>query len=156
MLHWYDFVCPFCYVAQHRNAILSRHGLQVTELAFQAHPEIPPGGIPAGPRGGTTYAALEREAEEAGLPLRWPARLPNTRKALAAAEWVRQQQPERFAAVRKALFEAHFAQGEDIEDLEVIGRHAAAAGVELNALQAALQDGSAAHGVEESEALGLS
>jgi hypothetical protein len=22
VLHWYDFLCPFCYVAQQRNAIL--------------------------------------------------------------------------------------------------------------------------------------
>ena len=50
VLHWYDFLCPFCYVAQHRNAILMRHGLEVVELAFEAHPEVPPGGISAGPR----------------------------------------------------------------------------------------------------------
>ena len=89
VLHWYDFLCPFCYVGQHRNAILIRHGVQVDELAFQAHRDIPLGGIPAGPRNGPMYAALEREGKEAGLPLHWPARLPNTRQALAAAEWVR-------------------------------------------------------------------
>lgn len=49
VLMWYDFLCPFCYVGQHRNAILIRHGLRVIELPFQAHPDIPPGEIPAGP-----------------------------------------------------------------------------------------------------------
>jgi len=93
VLHWYDFLCPFCYVGQQRNAILIRHGLQVDELALQAHPDIPLGGIPAGPRNGPMYATLEREAKEAGLRLQWPARLPNTRQALAAAEWVRRNQP---------------------------------------------------------------
>jgi hypothetical protein len=39
VLHWYDFLCPFCYVGQHRTAILVRHGLQVEELPFQAHPD---------------------------------------------------------------------------------------------------------------------
>ena len=73
VLHWYDFLCPFCYVGQQRNAILIRHGLQVDELAFQAHPEIPLGGTPAGPRNGPMYAALEREAREAGLRLQWPS-----------------------------------------------------------------------------------
>jgi len=24
VLHWYDFLCPFCYVGQHRTAILTR------------------------------------------------------------------------------------------------------------------------------------
>ena len=49
VLHWYDFICPFCYVGQQRNAILVRQGLRIIELGFQAHPDIPPGGIPAGP-----------------------------------------------------------------------------------------------------------
>src|SRR5438874_7413213 len=57
--HWYDFLCPFCYVAQHRNAILVRHGLQLVELPFQAHPDIPPGGTSAGARNGPVYSMLE-------------------------------------------------------------------------------------------------
>src|SRR5262249_54214781 len=52
VLHWYDFLCPFCYVGQHRTAILVRQGLRVVELPFQAHPDIPEGGIPAGTRNG--------------------------------------------------------------------------------------------------------
>lgn len=67
MLHWYDLVCPFCYVGQQRNTILVRDGLHVIELAFQAHPEIPPGRISAGPRVGPMYATLEREAKDAGF-----------------------------------------------------------------------------------------
>ena len=42
VLHWYDFLCPFCYVGQSRTTILVRHGLDVIELPFQAHPDIPP------------------------------------------------------------------------------------------------------------------
>ena len=50
VLHWYDFVCPFCYVGQTRTAILTRYGLSVIELPFQAHPNIPPSGVAASPR----------------------------------------------------------------------------------------------------------
>jgi predicted DsbA family dithiol-disulfide isomerase len=124
VLHWYDFLCPFCYVGQQRNAILIRHGLQVDELAFQAHPDIPLGGIPAGPRNGPMYATLEREAKAAGLRLHWPGRLPNTRQALAAAEWVRRNQPSGFSQLHRELVEAHFVLGEDLEDIAVIDRHA--------------------------------
>ena len=154
VLHWYDFVCPFCYVGQQRNEILARHGLRVVELPFQIHPEIPPGGIEAGPRIGPMYAMLEREAREAGLPLHWPAHLPNTRRALAAAEWVRRNRPGAFPQLHRGLFEAHFALGEDLEDPAVIDRHAAASGVDLAALHAALADGSAEAGVAEAEVLG--
>jgi hypothetical protein len=26
VLHWYDFLCPFCYVGQQRNSIFEEHG----------------------------------------------------------------------------------------------------------------------------------
>jgi len=154
VLHWYDFLCPFCYVGQHRTAILVRHGLHVVELPFQAHPDIPRGGIPAGPRDGPMYAMLEREAKEAGLPLHWPPRLPNTRRALAAAEWARRHQPRAFPQLRKDLFDAHFVLGEDLEDPTVIDRHASASGIELAALHAALADDSAVAAVTETEMTG--
>jgi predicted DsbA family dithiol-disulfide isomerase len=152
--HWYDFLCPFCYVAQQRNAILLRHGLQLVELPFQAHPDIPPGGISAGPRDGPMYAVLEAEASKAGLPLQWPCHLPNTRMALAAAEWTRRHQPHAFSQLNKELFEAHFVLGEDIEDPSVIDRHARRWDVDLPALHAALADGSAVAAVTEAEMLG--
>lgn len=154
VLHWYDFICPFCYIAQQRNAILVRHGMDVDELAFQAHPDIAPGGISAGPRSGPMYTMLEREAKEAGLPLYWPQHLPNTRRALSAAEWTRHHQPTAFPLLHKALFAAHFALGEDLEDLGVIDRHANASGVDLASLHAALLDGSAAKTLTEAEAIG--
>jgi predicted DsbA family dithiol-disulfide isomerase len=156
VLHWYDFLCPFCYIGQHRNAILRRDGFEVAELAFQAHPDIPLGGISAGPRIGPMYTMLEHEAKEAGMPLRWPSHLPNTRQALASAEWTRRYQPEEFPGLHRALFRAHFALGEDLEDQAVIDRHASAAGIDLPALHAALTDGSAAVFVSQSEQLGVS
>jgi predicted DsbA family dithiol-disulfide isomerase len=154
VLHWYDFLCPFCYVAQHRTAILVRHGLQVVEMPFQIHPEIPPGGIEVGPRNGPMYTMLEREAKAAGLPLNWPARLPDTRRALAIAEWVRTHDERAFPQLHKQLFDAHFVLGEDLGDPEVLDGHAKSCGVDLASLHAALADGSAEAVLVEAEALG--
>lgn len=154
VLHWYDFLCPFCYIAQQRNAILTRHGFRVAELAFQAHPDIPPGGISAGPRNGPVYAMLERAAREAGLPVRWPQHLPNTRRALASTEWTRRHQERAFPQLHKELFEAHFVLGENLEDPAVIDRHASASGIDLAALRAALDNGTAAEAVTETETIG--
>ena len=147
VLHWYDFICPFCYVGQQRNAILTRHGLEVIELPFQAHPEIPDGGVPAGPRNGPMYAMLEREAKQAGLVLNWPRHLPNTGRALATAEWSRQHQSRSFTHLREELFAAHFVSGENLEDQAVIDRQARASGVDLAELHSALADGSAMEAV---------
>lgn len=47
------------------------------------------------------YEMLEQEAKEAGFALHWPRHLPNTRRALAAAEWARQHQPQAFSRVRR-------------------------------------------------------
>jgi predicted DsbA family dithiol-disulfide isomerase len=152
--HWFDFVCPFCYVGQQRNGILEARGLDVVHLPFQIHPEIPPGGIEAGPRVGPMYVTLEREAADAGLPLNWPARLPNTRTALAAAEWVRLFRPDVTDAFNRALFAAHFVLGEDLGNLAVIERHAGEAGVDLAALRAALATGTAAASLAEVESMG--
>jgi predicted DsbA family dithiol-disulfide isomerase len=151
VLHWYDFLCPFCYVGQHRTAILVGRGFDVVELPLQAHPDIPPGGIPAGPRNGPMFFMLEREAREAGLPLNWPPHLPDTRRALAAAEWVRRHQPEDFPALHRKLFAAHFVLGEDLEDPAVIDAHARGSGIDLAALHVALADGSATAAVVEAE-----
>src|SRR5918911_3432360 len=154
VLHWYDFLCPFCYVGQSRTAILRRHGLDVVELPFQAHPDIPANGVPVGPRMGEMYSNLEREAKEAGLILNWPSRLPNTRHALAAAEWVRRNQPHMFTPFQKALFAAHFVAGEDLGNSAVIDRHAAELGIDLDAFHTAWLDGTALAAVNESETVG--
>ena len=154
VLHWYDLLCPFCYVGQQRNTIFEAHGFTVIELPFQAHPEIPPGGRPAGERSEALVARIEAEAKAAGLPLAWPHRLPDTRMALAAAEWVRRHAPDSFPPFQKALFAAHFALGQDLGDRGVLDRHAAAAGVDIAAMHAALDDGSAEALVDQSEALG--
>jgi NAD-dependent dihydropyrimidine dehydrogenase PreA subunit len=82
--HWYDVICPFCYVGQDRSALLERHGLQLAELGFEIHPETPASGRFVGARHGLVYENLEREARLAGLPLRWPDRIayqgPRTRR----------------------------------------------------------------------------
>ena len=154
VLHWYDFLCPFCYVGQSRNAILVQNGLHVVELPFQAHPDIPASGVPAGPRIGPMYRNLEHEAKEAGLELNWPPRLPDTRRALAAAEWVRRHQPDKFASFQKGLFAAHFVLGEDLGNQAVIDLYAADLGIDVEAQHGALADGSAFAAVTEAEAIG--
>jgi predicted DsbA family dithiol-disulfide isomerase len=154
VLHWYDIVCPFSYVGQSRTAVLVEAGFDVVALPFQAHPGMPRGGLPMGRGRGLTYAMVEREADAVGLALRWPNRIPDSRRALAAAEWVRRNEPGAFAQVHRALFDAHFVLGQDIDDQVVIDRHAVNAGVDLDALHDAIDDGTAAAAVGQTEWIG--
>ena len=153
VMHWYDFLCPFCYVGQQHSTIFEDRGFDVIDLPFQAHPDIPPEGHAVGPRSGPMVALIEDEAGLAGLPINWPQRLPNTRMALAAAEWTRRHEPSSFRALEKALFAAHFVLGEDLGDRRIVEGHAADAGVAVARLRAALDDGSARVLVDQSEAL---
>jgi predicted DsbA family dithiol-disulfide isomerase len=155
VLHWYDFACPFCYVGQQRNTILERLGFDVIELPFQAHPDTPAEGRVIGRRSSPMVAFIEQEARSAGLSLNWPRHLPNTRMALAAAEWTRRHAPSSFRALQKALYTAHFVLGEDLGDRHIVEAHAADAGVARAELRAALDDGSARELVEQSRALAL-
>jgi len=88
------------------------------------------------------------------LRLHWPSRLPDTRRALAAAEWVRRHEVEAFPQFHRSLFDAHFVSGQDLGDPAVIDRHAIESGVGLAALHTALADSSAEAAVRESEILG--
>jgi predicted DsbA family dithiol-disulfide isomerase len=154
VLHWYDFACPFSYVGQSRNALLIEAGFEVVPLPFQAHPGMPRGGLPVKPGRGPGYSVLEQEARAVGLALRWPRRIPHTRRALAAAEWVRRNQPAVFPEFQRSLFEAHFVDGDDIDDQAVIDRHAGATGVDARSLHFALADGTAVGAVSQAEWIG--
>jgi predicted DsbA family dithiol-disulfide isomerase len=150
-LHWFDFICPFCYVSQDRDEILIDAGFDVVELPFQAHPEIPERGIAVGPRRGPMYGKLERQAREAGLPLNWPSRLPNSRTALAVSAWVQRHHPVIARRFNSKLFNAHFALGEDLGDAALVVRYADELGADVRALLIALADGSALQEVSDAE-----
>ncbi len=149
---WSDYLCPWCYVGQARSAQMEELGLTVVHRPFELHPEIPPAGRPVRPDGrlAPTFARVEAECEAAGLPWRAPTRMPNTRRALEAAEWVRVHHAEAAAALHAALFHAHFAAGRALDDPAVIDELVAESGAPVDAVRAAVTDGQASQLVDAS------
>jgi len=117
-----DFVCPFCFIAEHSTVprLVAEHGLTLEWHGFELHPGTPKGGVPLSTlfRGAdlpSLHARTKAFAATFGVvdfqPQDW---LHNTRRALAAAEYARDQ--NRLDAFRTAAFAACFRQGLSIED----------------------------------------
>ena len=123
-------------------------GVTVVSLPYELHPEIPVGGISLRDRWGARYgeaaamyARIEMECDAAGLPFRRPERVPNTRRALLTAEHVRRTEPELFDVLERSLFEAHFVDNRPLDDPDVHDELVGAAGGDVDAARAALDDG---------------
>lgn len=131
-----DYICPWCYLGMARIDRLQREfDIDVTWRPFELHPEIPLEARPLGDRV-AYYERLRPVAEESGLPFQPPARVPNSHAALEAAEVARENGA--FDAYHRALFRAHFAEGRDIGDHEVLAELGAACGIDAAALREAL------------------
>lgn len=148
--HWFDFTCPFCYIAQDRNKVLREHGIKVVEHAIQIHPEIGPSGALVGPRTGPTYDYLAAEAAAAGLPLTWTDKIAYSRPALGAAEWIEHHHPEASERFATSVFDAYFGEGKDIEAPELLVALGEQAGVDI---RPALESAEGADALARSEAL---
>lgn len=117
-----DFVCPFCFIAEQATVprLLRDFDLKLEWHGFELHPQTPRGGKPLTqlfPGADLDALHARTKAFAAGFGVTRfspPSWLSNTRRALAMAEYARQQgQLEPF---RTAVFEANFVHGKNIED----------------------------------------
>jgi predicted DsbA family dithiol-disulfide isomerase len=110
-------------------------------VPFELHPEIPPEGrprdevLPAAYRG-RVEDGVNRMAAAVGLQLKLHERLINSRPALQAAEFARQQ--GRFDAMHHELFKAYWDEGRDVSDIAVLREVALRAGVDVAGMEAAV------------------
>ncbi len=112
-------------------------------MPYELNDDAPAEGIPlldyygvAPERVAHIQAAMRRRAAEAGLPYRAPEIIPNTRKAHILAEYAREE--GRVGPVHTALFRAHFTEGRNLADAEVLRQVAQVAGLDPDAAMAAI------------------
>ena len=151
---WSDYLCPWCYVGQHREGLLRARRVGVTMLPYELHPEIGPEGRRVRPDGRlqTTFERIEAECDQVGMPFRRPTRMPNTRRALETAEWTRTHHPDAFEGLHAALFGAQFVTGDPIDDPEVLDELVRAAGAPAADVRDAVDGGHARAGVDDAMA----
>jgi len=129
-------------------------GVEVTHLPYELHPEIPEVGrsIRADGRLAPTFHRVAIECGALGLPWRPPTRMPNTRRALETAEWVRTSHPTAAATLHAGIFEAHFGEGLAIDDPDLLDDLVGASGAPPASVRAAVDAGAARILVEASMA----
>jgi predicted DsbA family dithiol-disulfide isomerase len=105
------------------------------------HPEIPPEGrlreeVLAAAYMARAQEGVNRMAAGVGLHLAPHARLINSRPALQAAEFAREQ--GRFDAMHHELLKAYWDEGRDVSDIAVLREVASKAGVDVAGMEAAI------------------
>jgi predicted DsbA family dithiol-disulfide isomerase len=117
--------------------------VRVTWLPYELHPEAPVGGIPRDQYFGRARSEqmrthLQSIAQEVGLTMEPRDVLINSRRALSAAEFAREQ--GKFDAMHSALFKAHWELTGRLEDVDDLVRIGAGIGLDEAELRSAIQD----------------
>lgn len=118
--------------------------MNVTWLPFELHPEAPPEGIPRDAYFGRArslqvHSYLQQVAQEVGLEMRTRDVIINSRRALGAAEFAREQ--GKFDEMHHALFKAHWQQTGKLEQVDDLVRIGAEVGLDPEELRSAIEEG---------------
>jgi predicted DsbA family dithiol-disulfide isomerase len=142
-----DYICPFCYIGYLRlEKLRDEYDLDTDWRFLEIHPDNPPEGRPLSELGYPPHhwdmlmANLERMAREEGVALAERTFTTNSRLALELAQAVREQQPDVFASMNRALYEAYFVHRENIGDPAVLRSLAEACGVDRRLVEGAWTD----------------
>jgi predicted DsbA family dithiol-disulfide isomerase len=164
---WSDVVCPWCYVGAKRfQRAVEQTGapVEVVYRAFELDPNVPAHGPPLGEylakkfgdvsRVRAANARLTAAGAELGIDFRWEGmHRRNTFDAHRLLVWaLRTQGPEAQGRLKEALLQAHFTDGLDVADHEVLADLAAVAGLDRAAAAEALASGADGETVRQEEA----
>ena len=127
-----DYICPFCYVGDARlDKLRSDYDLDVDWCFFEIHPDNPAEGKPVEELGyppeqwQRMMANLEQMAAQDGLALAPRTFTTNSHSALLLAQATRALAPGAFERLHARLFEAYFAETQNIGEREVLRKIAA-------------------------------
>jgi predicted DsbA family dithiol-disulfide isomerase len=159
-----DMVCPWCFLGgEYLFAALAQIPeipVEVRWRPYQLAPDIPPDGMPMEEyvsirMGGdmSRFAGIQQQLMEkgaaVGLRFNFEAsnKMPNTFNAHRLVAWAAQGGPGGQSRMVRALFSAHFEQGQDIGDVDMLIRIAVTLGMERDEVAAYLHSGAGAQNV---------
>lgn len=117
--------------------------MSVTWRPFELHPEAPPEGIPRDVyfgrgRSQQMHSYMQSVAESVGLEMRTRDVIINSRRALGAAEFAREN--GKFEDMHHALFQAHWEGTGRLEEVDDLVRIGESIGLDGAALRVAIED----------------
>lgn len=129
-----DYVCPFSFLSLPALEQVARERqIEVKWRAFELRPAPAP---MLEPFTDEEWRLVEEVAAQSGVALRRPALRPRTRKAHEAVAFAQTVGSE--AALRRAIFTAHFTEGRDIGRIDVLAEIAESVGLDRLAVRVAL------------------
>ena len=153
-----DFVCPFCFIAEESTVpkLLRDYELTLDWRGFELHPKTPRGGMPLtqlfpGAHLPSLHDRTRRFGSQFGVSdFDPPDRLVNSRRALAIAEFAREQNV--LEPYRHAAFDAHWRRRKNLEAEADLRELASSVGLDAGAALAAADDPAYLDRVDEKQA----
>ena len=142
-----DYICPFCYVGNHRlQRLRDSYDLKINWCFLEIHPETSAQGEPID---SLDYPSqqwqqlldnLERVAQEEQIPLSTLEFITNSKDALLLSEASKQCGKEIFYRLHDALFHAYFVDQKNIGDRDVLRETASGCGIDDSLIEDAWED----------------
>jgi predicted DsbA family dithiol-disulfide isomerase len=140
-----DYICPFCYIGKGIvDQLKKEYAIKDTWMSYELHPETPPAGMLLSERFkgydlSSFYNQLRARGKEVGVVFGTHTLLSNSRLALMASEYARDQ--GRYDSFHQNIFHAFFTEGLDIGNLKVIADVAKKSGLDEKETLNAVRDG---------------
>jgi len=131
-----DFVCPFCYIGfEVMRKLKPEFNIELDWRGYQIHPEWPAEGISVDQvrtpsdmdARKAAWQRITAMADAEGLEIKAPSVFTNSRAALAACEFAREQ--GRSEELEGRIYRAYFIEGANIGDAALVARLGAEVGL---------------------------
>jgi predicted DsbA family dithiol-disulfide isomerase len=142
-----DYICPFCYVGNHRlQRLRDSYDLKINWCFLEIHPETSAQGEPIdsldypSEQWQQLLTNLERVAQEEQIPLSQLEFITNSRDALLLSEASKNYGKEIFYRLHEALFHAYFVDQKNIGSRDVLREIASGCGMDGQLIDDAWED----------------
>lgn len=142
-----DYICPFCYVGDHRlQRLRDSYDLKINWCFLEIHPETSSDGEPVD---SLDYPSeqwqkmmdnLKNVAREEKLPLAKLDFITNSKDALLLSEAAKSCGADSFYQLHEKLFHAYFVERKNIADRELLKKLAASCGIDDQTIDSAWND----------------